>query len=755
MTDNLKKSIPEHLPRLLLCFLLSAGLSLTVTGMLDLSISPALLLGICLGLSVLLEVIALSPAFTAPGAVIVLALGVFFVDRLGGMDTVSDVVRALTLHLSGTRAALPLVGNKAAILFCAVITLLSFLFTRPFFGSFGALTACLACLLALWLGNRADLIWYLLPALITALTLILRDRHEEVALFRLLPFAAVICLIACALTPASGLIWPELKDWASDFRQSVMDRLFFTEPRDVFSLASEGFYPQGSGQLGGSVTLSDHTVMQVSTPRSVYLRGVTMNEYTGRAWRNTLGGRRYLWEASGMNAQRRLLFDEDLPSPSLSSSLTQNSDITIRMLSDGCSTLFVPQRIRSLRAGGDLVPYFTGSSEVFITRNLQEGDTWSVSAPLFRSGDAGLGILVDAAASAADSQYNDVLETYTLLPDHLEQAVRDLAYEITSGISGPYDRALAIESWLRRNYRYTLTVADQPADVDFVTNFLFNTKEGYCTYFASAMTVLCRMAGLPARYVEGYLAEPDETGNALVTGKNAHAWTEVYFKGFGWLTFDATPRTADESDGTAAAAASPEPEVTPTPEPDAEEVPTESPSPTPDPEDAEINPVTSVPPDADEADERESDDPLEVRAEHPWRFLWLLLLLIPLAIFLRWRLTDPAWKASRAKDELSRFDIWTEDVRARLSAAGYTRTSGETPMSFTRALDEKKTLPVSLSQLGECVSLLHFSKSEALDTDTSLAKSCALSLKKLPRKARLGYAARRLLPRRKQKTEKP
>lgn len=52
---------------------------------------------------------------------------------------------------------------------------------------------------------------------------------------------------------------------------------------------------------------------------------------------------------------------------------------------------------------------------------------------------------------------------------------------------------------------------------------------------------MARIAGLPARYVEGYLAVPDENGECVVTGRNAHAWAEVYFKGFGWVVFDATP----------------------------------------------------------------------------------------------------------------------------------------------------------------------------------------------------------------------
>ena len=119
----------------------------------------------------------------------------------------------------------------------------------------------------------------------------------------------------------------------------------------------------------------------------------------------------------------------------------------------------------------------------------------------------------------------------------------------------PYEQACAILRHLQRYYRYTLSPVTPPENQDFVTYFLYVGKEGYCTYFASAMTVLCRMAGLPARYVEGFLAQPDSSGFAYVTGQNAHAWTEAYFEGFGWVPFDPYPCPAER--GSAAPAERP------------------------------------------------------------------------------------------------------------------------------------------------------------------------------------------------------
>ena len=268
------------------------------------------------------------------------------------------------------------------------------------------------------------------------------------------------------------------------------------------------------------------------------------------------------------------------------------------------------------------------------------------------------------------------------------------------------------------------------------------------------MTVLCRMAGVPARYVEGYMAVPNERGEAIVTGLDAHAWTEVYFKGFGWLTFDATPRRAgngssgaDSAGGQTAASATPEP----TRMPEAAEA---SPSPLPDP-------VTPTPQPGEEApDPEDPEDPEAEPASPVGGFPWLLLLLLvfALGLLLRWRLTDPLRQEGRLPTEAERFDLWWTQVMLRLAALGLRREKGEPPMSFTRRLraDAPSLAPISqrlqqaglpplaLVPLGECASLLHYGRVEALATDTALARDTALALKKhMPLKPRLIYAARR------------
>jgi uncharacterized membrane protein len=92
-------------------------------------------------------------------------------------------------------------------------------------------------------------------------------------------------------------------------------------------------------------------------------------------------------------------------------------------------------------------------------------------------------------------------------------------------------------------YTYSLTTKKVPEDADFIDYFLFESKQGYCTSYATAMAVLGRCIGIPTRYVEGFMAKfeyRDEEAMYLVKNSQAHAWAEAYMKGVGWVPFEAT-----------------------------------------------------------------------------------------------------------------------------------------------------------------------------------------------------------------------
>lgn len=126
----------------------------------------------------------------------------------------------------------------------------------------------------------------------------------------------------------------------------------------------------------------------------------------------------------------------------------------------------------------------------------------------------------------------------------LPARVRALGLRLTAGIADPYARAWAIQVYLRRAggpFSYDTAPPAPPAGEDPVDYFLFSSRRGFCTQFATAMVVLARAAGIPARLVTGYAAGHLEDGQFVVTDADAHAWPELWIAGRGWITFEPTP----------------------------------------------------------------------------------------------------------------------------------------------------------------------------------------------------------------------
>jgi transglutaminase-like putative cysteine protease len=143
--------------------------------------------------------------------------------------------------------------------------------------------------------------------------------------------------------------------------------------------------------------------------------------------------------------------------------------------------------------------------------------------------------------SAGQSYPDWVRSRFLSLPGEIPDRVRALAARLTASQSTPYDRARAIEAYLRQ-YPYTLDVTRPPAGQDVVDYFLFDLKKGYCDYYASAMVVLARASGVPARLAVGYSAGAYNLNSKryIVTEADAHSWVEVYFPRIGWVPFEPT-----------------------------------------------------------------------------------------------------------------------------------------------------------------------------------------------------------------------
>ena len=149
---------------------------------------------------------------------------------------------------------------------------------------------------------------------------------------------------------------------------------------------------------------------------------------------------------------------------------------------------------------------------------------------------------------AASSDFPpEILLNYLQLP-RLDPRIAQLAEQVTASQVNNYDKAAAIERYLRTNFRYTLQLPPV-SQRDPLSSFLFQRKQGHCEYFASAMAVMLRTLRIPSRVVNGFRTGEfnDLTSQYVVRASNAHSWVEVYFPGYGWISFDPTPSVAAPS----------------------------------------------------------------------------------------------------------------------------------------------------------------------------------------------------------------
>jgi len=135
-----------------------------------------------------------------------------------------------------------------------------------------------------------------------------------------------------------------------------------------------------------------------------------------------------------------------------------------------------------------------------------------------------------------------VTERYLQLPDTITQRTRQLARDLAEPYDNPYDKAAAVERYLRAEISYNERIPAPPPDVEKVDHILFTAKEGYCDYYASSMIVMLRSVGIPARMAAGYARGTfDSELNAFhVINADAHSWVEVYFPRYGWIEFEPT-----------------------------------------------------------------------------------------------------------------------------------------------------------------------------------------------------------------------
>jgi transglutaminase-like putative cysteine protease len=175
---------------------------------------------------------------------------------------------------------------------------------------------------------------------------------------------------------------------------------------------------------------------------------------------------------------------------------------------------------------------FAGASYIAYSRN-----------PMFGRAPVGRGRTL--AELTAEGQ----LQSYLDVPPSLTARVKELALSITAGKPTPMAKAVAVVEWLRKTHGYTTDLKRDTSIADPLEDFLFKQTAGHCEYFASAAAILLRLAGVPTRYVNGFLGgEWNEIGKFLVIRDGrAHSWIEIYLGSAGWMRLDATPSAGPSS----------------------------------------------------------------------------------------------------------------------------------------------------------------------------------------------------------------
>lgn len=350
---------------------------------------------------------------------------------------------------------------------------------------------------------------------------------------------------------------------------TMIERLFDHTDNSRAALAQSVFSAQYPGavtgygdddtRLGGPLKVVDEPVFTARTPQSTYWRGESKSYYDGKGWQETGKPESAGKTAAGAGHTAETSLHPDnagLPGPAdYTGSQLPESVMTQEILyagPDSLNMLFAGGAIRSVEAlytlEGKALP---AEAAVSATGS----DRYKVASSWGKLGYARLLVdapVRDASKLAAASGSNAaipaaVAEAGLQLPDKLPARIGELAADVTAQGATPYVKALLLEQYLKEHYRYSLTkLPVQRSGQDFVDAFLFGGGSGYCDYFSTAMTVMLRTTGIPARWVKGFapgqiVAEEAGILTVEVSTKLAHSWVEAYIPGAGWVPFDPTP----------------------------------------------------------------------------------------------------------------------------------------------------------------------------------------------------------------------
>jgi Transglutaminase-like enzymes, putative cysteine proteases len=397
-----------------------------------------------------------------------------------------------------------------------------------------------------------------------------KTSNDYVGTAGILLWAIPVCIVAVMISniikaDEKPIEWKWMDKKINSIYNSISQKFDYAT-FDYFSVASSGF-GESESILGGRVKLNKTHVLTVETDERIYLKGSAYDKYTGSKWvDSSISNIRYSGNYKAQNW--------DLVEMSFGMSLfTQDQNfldkyfnkekVNVTYQNIKTKSIFIPVKISTFTPKKKDFKCFLDSNGTMISDTREtKGFSYTLEVLVPKQDDP---LFVDALRKSQKNLYKQIhtnnrntiqilsylnqaaeknYTTYLQLPDTVPKRVYDLADSLTYMYDNDYDKVKALENFLSSEFPYNLTVRSTPRGRDFVDYFLFDLKEGYCTYYASALTILSRCIGIPARYVEGYVLPPNPTEKNSkqydVTNQQAHAWTEVYFEGYGWLPFEPT-----------------------------------------------------------------------------------------------------------------------------------------------------------------------------------------------------------------------
>lgn len=422
--------------------------------------------------------------------------------------------------------------------------------------------------------------------------------------------------------------------------------------------------------LGGERNVTDSLVFQAQAARARYWRAVVFDTYADGRWLNT--------------AEETQRYEAGQIAPIASWRARTAISQTITLLAPVGTILFgmpdvaqanVPldAQVR-IQAGATAIPAASVTAETLpveftlirTNRELFNGDRYVLVS-------AATEATVRDLQNASQTYPPEILDRFVQIPEDFPASVAELARQLTTGLVTPYDKAKAIEAYLR-TIPYNDAIPAPPAGRDPIEYFLFDIREGYCDYYATAMAMMLRVVGIPARTASGYAegAFDEESGAYYVTERDAHTWVEVFFPEYGWIEFEPTAAESplERASGEDSTTLSPN---QPQPEPTSDAA---APAPTPPGQDA-------LPP---QFTGEELLDTPEEAAGAPvmawWLVLLALLIVAPVGAFLIWRARSSGPTVFTAELPLQvyeRLERWSQRL-------GFPMRISHTPHEHARAV---------------------------------------------------------------------